>query len=125
MSAVLLTATVALATAAPEGSVTTPVIFPVIATCAGMIAGNKQTNANKQRIRALITPPSVHRPSSSYSARKAENHTLDQNEPRAERRGVVVKRIGGSVYSIPVMSNEEFRFTPLKDRFPVWSYRRL
>src|ERR1700734_574880 len=92
ISAVLLTVTVAFGTAESDESVTTPVIFPVIATCADMIAGNKQTNANRQRIRTLITPPSVHRPSSSCSARESENHTLD--EARAERRGVIYKYWG-------------------------------
>src|SRR5271157_3144245 len=57
MSAVLLTVIVALATAPPEESVTTPVIFPVTATCAEIMAGKKQTKAKVNKMRFFIAPP--------------------------------------------------------------------
>src|SRR5580704_2843163 len=66
ISALLLTVTVAFGTADPEESVTTPVIFPVIATCAEMIAGRQLSSINRKTIRLLIIPPSTDSSSSYY-----------------------------------------------------------
>jgi hypothetical protein len=48
-SGVLCTATVALATDAPEASITTPVIFPVVDTC-DQAGGPKQRNASMEKM---------------------------------------------------------------------------
>jgi hypothetical protein len=57
MSAVLLTVTVALGTAAPEESITTPVIFPVTAICAYTRPGKRIRSTNKIKVRLFIAPP--------------------------------------------------------------------
>src|SRR5580693_8022064 len=54
-----LTVTFAFGTAEPEASVTTPVIFPVMATCAEIIAGKKKTKANIIKMRFFIASPQL------------------------------------------------------------------
>src|SRR6184192_2389854 len=65
ISAVLLTVTVAFGTPAPEASVTTPAIFPVVATCPivnpgmnpAMSPSSRTTRTNTDSLRFLISPP--------------------------------------------------------------------
>jgi len=54
---VFLTVIVALGTAAPQESVTTPAILPVVATCPNVNPGMRMTRTNIDNLSFLISPP--------------------------------------------------------------------